>query len=165
MEITPIQPTRRDLDQKVQRSLSCYHGLFWQRQSLRACRVIHSAQLSWVITSNAMGLYRDNGLAIFRNTSGPGVKQIRKNILKTFQQHGLQVTTEANMIETDFLDITLNLSSSKFWLYRKPNNQPLYIYATLNHPSIIKKHLLFMTAKRVSEISYNEDKFKKAIPL
>ena len=63
-------------------------------------------QLSQVITSNAMGLHRDYGLAILRNTSGPGVERIRKNILKIFQQHGLQVTTEANMIETDFLDIT-----------------------------------------------------------
>ena len=62
-----------------------------------------------------MGLYRDDGPAIFRNTSGLEVERIRKNIFKTFQQHGLQVTTEANMIETDFLDITLNLSSGKFW--------------------------------------------------
>ena len=122
-------------------------------------------QLSQVITSNAMGLYRDDGLAILRNTSRPGVERIRKNISKTFQQHGLQVTTEANMIETGFLDITLNFSSGKFWPYRKPNNQPLYIHAASNHPPIIKKHLPSMIAKRVSEISYNEDEFKKAIPL
>ena len=46
-------------------------------------------QLSQVITSNAMGLHRDDGLAILQSTSGPGVEQIRKNILKTFQQCGL----------------------------------------------------------------------------
>ena len=74
-------------------------------------------QLSQVITSNVMGLYRDDCLAILQDTSGLGVERIRKNISKTFQQHGLQVTTEANMIETDFLDITLNLSSGKFWPY------------------------------------------------
>ena len=82
--------------------------------------VLH--QLSQAITSSAMGLYRDDGLAILRNTPGPGVEQIRKTILKTFQQQGLQVTADANMIETDFLDITLNLCSDKFWPYRKPNN-------------------------------------------
>ena len=106
-------------------------------------------QLSQVITSNAMGLYRDDGQVILRNISGPGVERIRKNILKTFQQHGLQVTTKANMIETNFLDITLNLSSGKFWPYRKPNNQPLYIHVASNHPPIIKKHLPSMIAKRV----------------
>ena len=59
---------------------------------------------------------------ILQNTSGPGVKRIRKNSRKTFQQHGQQVTAEANMIDTDFLDITLNLSSGKFWPYRKPGH-------------------------------------------
>ena len=101
----------------------------------------------------------------YNRFEGPGVERIRKNISKTFQQHGLQVTTEANMIETDFLDITLNLNSGKFWPYRKPNNQPLYIHAASNHPPIIKKHLPSMIAKRVSEISCNKGEFKKAIPL
>ena len=78
-------------------------------------------QLSHVITSNAMDLYRDEGLAILRNTSG--VERIRKKYFKNL--YDLQVTVEANMIEIDFLDITLNLGSGKFWPYRKPNNQPL----------------------------------------
>ena len=125
--------------------------------------VLH--QLSHVITSSAMGLYRDDGLAILRNTPGPGVELFRKTILKTFQQQGLQVTADANMIDTDFLDITLNLCSGKFWPCRKPKNQPLHIHATSKHPPIIKKHLPSMIAKRVFEISYNEDEFKKAILL
>ena len=62
-------------------------------------------QLSQMKTSDAMGLYRDDGLAIFRNTSGQGVERIRKDISKTFHQHGLQVTAEANIIDIDFLDI------------------------------------------------------------
>ena len=47
----------------------------------------------------------------------------------------------------------------------KPNNQPLYIHAASNHHPIIKKHLPSMIAKRVPEISYDEEEFKKAIPL
>ena len=69
------------------------------------------------------------------------------------------------MNETDFLDITLNLSSGKFWPNQKPNNQPLYIHAASNHPPIIKTHLPSMIGKRVSEISYNQEEVKKAIPL
>ena len=112
-----------------------------------------------------MGLCRDDGLAILRNTPGPGVERIRNDTLKTFQQHGPPVTAEAYMVETDFFGITLNLSSAKFWLYRKPNNQPLYNQAASNHPSIINKLLPSMIAKRVSKISFNEKKFKNAIPL
>ena len=107
-------------------------------------------QLSQVITSNAMGFNRDHISAILQNTSGPGVERTRKNILKTFQQPGLQVTTEDNIIKIDSLDITLNLSSGKFWPYRKLNNQPLCIHAASNHPPIIKQHLPFMIAKMVS---------------
>ena len=104
-----------------------------------------------------MGLYRDDGLGILCNTSGLRVERIRKDILKTVQLHGLQVTTETSMFETDFLDITLNLSSAKFWPNRKPNNQPLYIHAASNHPPIIKKHH--------KKLFYNKEEFKKAIPL
>ena len=49
-----------------------------------------------------MGLYQDNGLVILSNTSGHAVEKIREDILKTFQQQGLQITTEANMNKTDF---------------------------------------------------------------
>ena len=118
-------------------------------------------QIFQVITSIAIGLHRDDGLAILQNASRPGAERIKNNILKTFQQHGLQVTAEANLIETDFLDITLNLSSGKFWPYRKPNNHPLYIQAASNHPTITKKQLLSMITKRVSEISYNKDEYSK----
>ena len=140
-------------------------GSFDNAEVCELVRLFILQQLSQVITSNAMGLYRDDGLAILRNTSGPGVERIRKNTSETFQQHGLQVTTETNMIGTYFLDITLNLSSGKFWPNQKPNNQPLYIHSASYHPPIIKKHLPSMIAKRVSEISYNKDEFKKAIPL
>ena len=46
-------------------------------------------QLSHEITSDVMGLYRDDGQAIIRNTSWSGVERTRKDILKTFQQHSL----------------------------------------------------------------------------
>ena len=69
------------------------------------------------------------------------------------------------MIKTDFLPITLKLSSGKFWPYRKPNNQPLYIYAASNHPPIIKKHHITHDSQKSIEIYCNEEEFKKAIPL
>ena len=112
-----------------------------------------------------MGLYRDDGLAILRNTSVPGLGRIRKNISKNLQHHGLHVTNKAYKIKTDFIDITLNLSSGEFWPYRNPSNQLLYIHAASNHPLILKKYLPSMIAERISEISSNKEEFIQAIQL
>ena len=54
-----------------------------------------------------LGLYRDDGLAVVRNASGPNVDKIKKKVIKIFQQHHLKITTEANLIQTDFLDVPL----------------------------------------------------------
>ena len=86
-----------------------------------------------------LGLYRDNGLVVVRNASGPNVDKIKKKIIKIFQQHNLKITTEANLIQTDFLDVTFNLDTGKYWPYKKPENQPLYINTKSNHPPPIKK--------------------------
>ena len=72
-------------------------------------------------------LHRDDGLAFLGNTSGPDTERLRKKIIKLFKDKELQITIDANLIETDFLDVTFNLNSGKYWPYRKPNNPPLYI--------------------------------------
>ena len=152
------QPARRDLDQKIGGRFDVTMGFFDSAEVCELVGLFILHQLFQMITSNAMRLYRDDGLAILRNTSGPAVEQIKKKFLSAFQQHGLQVTAEVNMVETDFLDITL-FSFGKFWPYRKPNNQPLYIHAASNHPPIINKLLPSMIPKIVSEISYNKEEF------
>ena len=118
-----------------------------------------------MIASNVIDLYRNDSLAILRNTSGHGLERIRKNTSKNLQHHGLHVTTKAYKIKTDFIDIKLNLSSGKFWPYRNPSNQLLYIHAASNHPLIIKKYLPSMIVERVSEISCNKEEFIQAILL
>ena len=57
-----------------------------------------------------------------------------------FQYHQLKVTVDTN-VPTDFLDFTLNLSTGRYWPYRKPNDQPLYINVQSNHPPLITKKL------------------------
>ena len=109
-----------------------------------------------------IGLYRDDGLAILEATSGPETDRIRKEIEKLFKDHHLHITTELGLIQTDFLDVTFNLKSGKYWPYRKPNDQPLYINAGSNHPPMIKKQLPSMLSKRLSELSCNREEFEKA---
>ena len=51
------------------------------------------------------GLYRDDGLGILRNTSGPKADRKPKNIIKIFKECGLSITCEVNKKIVDFLDV------------------------------------------------------------
>ena len=57
---------------------------------------------------------------------------------------------------------TFNLKNEKCYPFRKPNNDPLYINALLNHPRNIIKEIPNVICKRISEISCDEHKFEKA---
>ena len=53
----------------------------------------------------------------------------------------------------------------KYWFYRKPNDQPLYIHQNSNHPPAIKMFAdRSMLADRLSLLSYNCQEFTRAIP-
>ena len=94
----------------------------------------------------------------------PILTESKRRIIKFFQKHNLKITIEATIIQTDFLDVTLNLKTEKHWPFRKPNDQQLYININSNHPPSIKKALPNMISNRLSELSCNLDNFKKAIP-
>ena len=86
-------------------------------------------------------------------------------MITLFKNEGLGITIDTNLIETDFLDITFNLTTGKFCPYRKPNNIPLYINVKSNHPPSIIKDLPKMITKRLSDLSGNKEEFDKAKPL
>ena len=110
----------------------------------------------------SIGLYRDDGLAVFKNTSGPQAERIRKNIIRHFKNHGLNITIQTNLKIVNYLDVTFNLNNGTYCPYRKPNNQPLYINTKSNHPPNIIKQLPDSINRRISDISCNEDEFNKA---
>jgi hypothetical protein len=60
---------------------------------------------------NDIGLYRDDGLAIFNKTSRE-IECIKKQICSTFSHHNLKLTIEANKKCVNFLDITLDLRTA-----------------------------------------------------
>ena len=47
---------------------------------------------------------------------------------------GLKTTVQSNLKVVDYLDVTLNLTTGKYYPFRKPNNNPMYINAKSNHP-------------------------------
>ena len=113
---------------------------------------------------NNFGLYRDDGLGI-TNATPRQVELIKKDLCTIFSEHGLKITIEANKKIVNFLDVTLNLSNGTYMPYTKPNNIPLYIHKKSNHPPQIIKNIPKSINKRLSEISYDQDSFDKAVPL
>ena len=89
-----------------------------------------------------VGLYRDDGLAVLKNTSGPQTDRARKDLIKIFQDNGLKITVETNLSRVDFLDVTfVNLTDGTFYPYRKSRSTTLYINSDSNHPHTITKQL------------------------
>ena len=109
-----------------------------------------------------IGLYRDDGLAVFENLSGGAADKARKEFTRIFGDLGLKITIQSNVKVADFLDVTLNLSNGKFYPFSKPNNEPVYINAKSNHPPTIIKHLPAAINRRISNLSCNEEEFHKA---
>ena len=72
-------------------------------------------KLSKLLGMDDAGLYRDDGLSAVKSTSGPVLDKMRKNIITLFKNEGLGITIDTNLIETDFLDVTFNLATGKFF--------------------------------------------------
>ena len=122
-------------------------------------------KLSNIIGINNIGLYRDDGLCVIENANGPKLDRLRKDIIAIFHNEGLKITIDTNLTTTDFLDVTLDLCTGKYYPYRKPKDRPLDVNANSNHPPTILKQLSTMVNKRLSLLSINEDEFDKAKPL
>ena len=112
-------------------------------------------KLSNLLGKENVGLYRDNGIAAINSCSGPVLDITRKSVIALFKKEELNITIETNLIETNFHDVTFSLVTEKYFPYRKPNNDPLYINAKSNHPPAIIKDLPKMINKRLSGLSCN----------
>ena len=120
-------------------------------------------QLDTVFKNENVGLYRDDGLGIFRNLSGPAIERKRKAIVCVFKKCGLSITTKANLKALNFLDIQLDLINSSYRPYRTPNDNPMYIDINPNRPPNIKKQIPKSISKRICELSSKEEIFNNNI--
>ena len=89
----------------------------------------------------------------------------KKDIIKSFKDLGLHITIQTNLKIVNFLDMTFNLNSGKYYPYRKPNDMPLYIHRLSNHPPLILKHPPAAISRRLTDISHDMEVFKEAVPL
>ena len=72
--------------------------------------------------------------------------------------------SQSRLKTTNFLDVTLNLNNGRFYPYRKPNDQPVYIHKDSNHPPNITKNLRASISRRISDISHDAEIFLNAAP-
>ena len=129
------------------------------------CELIGTFMLSLLskdINKNHIGLYRDDGLAILKNTSGPAAEKLKKKLQKLFKEKDLDIIVQCNLKITNYLDITLNLNDGSYRPYRKPNEETNYIHVNSDHPPSIIKEIPRSIEKRLSTLSSSENIFQES---
>ena len=114
--------------------------------------------------SKNIGLYRDDGLGVFKNVSGPASEKIKKQLQSLFKQKGLQIIIKCNLKVVNYLDITFNLNDGSYRPYKKPNDGTHYIHIQSDHPPSITKQLPWSIEKRLSQFSSSKDIFYERTP-
>ena len=115
--------------------------------------------LSRKFSSNNIGLYRDDGLSVFRNISGRQAEKYKKTIQNIFKDKGLQIIIKCNLKIVDYLDLTLNLNDGTYRPFHKTNEETNYIHVESNHPPKIIKKIPRFIEKRLSRISSTKEIF------
>ena len=80
-----------------------------------------------ITIASYIGFDRDDGLVIIKDKSAGLVDKTRKKLHKVFEQFGLEITGKVNFQVANFLDGTLDLTTGKHNLYRKPNDDLLHV--------------------------------------
>ena len=91
-------------------------------------------KISEICNKSNIGLYRGDGLSIFRNRSGTQLEKMKKKLQRLFKEYDLEITAESNLKIVNYLDVTLNLKDGTFRPYHKPDDQIQYIHTESNHP-------------------------------
>ena len=112
-----------------------------------------------IIPLEHLGLYRDDGLAVFEGINGQKLDKIRKKLHTLFGKEGLRIKVELHGASVDYLEVELNLADRSYKPYKKPNDTPAYIHTKSNHPPNIIKNIPSMISKRLSNISSTKRKF------
>ena len=69
----------------------------------------------------------------------------------------MKITVQSNLKVVDYLDVTLNLTTGRYYPYRKPDRDPFYISAKSNHPPSIIRQIPTSIGTRVSGLSSDQD--------
>ena len=81
---------------------------------------------------NNVGLYRDDGLGIFRNLSRPNIEWKKKEIIKIFKSFGLSITVTTNVTSANYLDVNFDLTKDTNLI----ENQMMNLFISIDIPTI-----------------------------
>ena len=112
-----------------------------------------------------IGLYRDDGLAAFKNVGARTSNSIGKRFALCLKDLGLSITIQTNQKIVNYLDVTFDLNNGSYKPYRKPDNTPLYINVQSNHPPPIIRQPPTSISQRISDLSCSAEEFNKAAPI
>ena len=90
------------------------------------------------------------------------VERIKRSLLKTFKDFGLEIVAESNLRIVNYLNVTLNLNDGSFRPCHKLDDIIQYINKESNHPPNLIKHLQASIEKRLSNNSPEEKIFKES---
>ena len=90
-------------------------------------------ELSKLYEKKDRGLYRNDGLALFKNKTGPESQKNGKSIQAIFREDELKITIHCNLKLVDYLDVTFNLIDSSYRPFNKTNNELNYIHKQSSH--------------------------------
>lgn len=178
--LIPINSNEREIIHHARKSLLFNNEEIWMKRNgklfdvtmgafdgAEVCELVGCFILSQItekFEKNNIGLYRDDGLAVFKNISGPQSEKIKKQFQKFFKDNGLDIVIQCNMKIVDYLDVTLNLNDSTYKPYHKPDNELNYVHKDSNHPPNIIKQIPIAIETRLSNLSSNETIFNQATP-
>ena len=55
------------------------------------------------------------GCLVLKNANGSKHDRLRKDVIAIFHNEGLKITIDTNLTTTDFLDVTLDLFTGKYY--------------------------------------------------
>ena len=117
--------------------MGCYDGA-------EVCELVGTYllnQLMVVIAKVNMELYRHDGVGIFKSVSGIEVEFKTEELVTILKNNGVSITVKTNLEIVYFIDIYFNLVKEIYHLYKKPNDDPLYINKKSNDPLSILQQL------------------------
>ena len=90
---------------------------------------------------NQIGLYRNDSLAVLKNSSDPKAEKLKKKFQKLFKEKDLDIIVQCILKITNCLNITLKLKDSSYCPYRKAKEETSYIHINYDHLSSIIKEI------------------------
>ena len=140
--------------------MGSYHGA--EVCELVGLFLLNEIRNGGIFENDKFGIYRDDGLAIVKATSGSILERISKKLRKICDKYKLKITIDSNLFKTEFLDVILDLKNDCYGPYRKPNSEALYVHSKSNHPKYVIKHIPQSINGRLQRISKNATAFQGA---